>query len=309
MSLNAAIDKTAAVERLVPGTIHRPRLLSVVPGGKAVNVARVAHLLGVPASVVAVLGGHAGRWYREALEAQGIEARSVEVTDETRTCLSVLDESTGELTEFYEAGVRLSPDDWIRVEAALADGLAVDGPDALVVLAGSLPPGAPPDAYGRLGRIAAAAGARWVVDVDGPALSGALAARPWLVKLNAHEAERATGVAAATADAAARAGDALLGLGAEQAIVTRGVEGAVLTTPDGAWQVGPAPKRGPFSVGSGDAFLAGLVVALADGQPLDRALAMAAACGAANALVPGQGTLDPADVPRLLPGCAVSRLR
>lgn len=299
------------MEHLVPGAIHRPRLLSVVPGGKAANVARAANLLGMPASVLAVTGGHAGRWYREALEALGVEARSVEVEDETRTCLSVLDESTGSLTEFYEAGARLSADNWTCVEAALADALAGDGPGVVVVLAGSLPPGAPIDAYGRLGRIASAAGATWVLDVDGPALSSSIADRPWLVKVNASEAERATGatgVAAGTDGAVVEAGNALRGMGATHSIVTRGVAGAVLTSPDGTWRVGPAPERGPFSVGSGDAFLAGLVVARAGGQPLHEALRLAAACGTANALTPGQGVLDPVDVARLLPRCEVTRL-
>ena len=308
VSLNTAIDKTAAVEHLVPGTIHRPRLLSVVPGGKATNVARAAHRLGLRASVIAVLGGHAGRWYRAALEAQGIEARAVEVEGETRTCLSVLDELTGQLTELYEAGVRLSEDDWARVETALVNALADDGPGTVVVLAGSLPRGAPVDAYDRLARIASAAGARSVIDVDGPALSSSLADRPWLVKVNAHEAERATGVATRTAGAAAEAGQLLLALGATHAIVTRGVDGAVLASADGGWQLGPPPERGPFSVGSGDAFLAGLLVALTGGQPLHEALAMAGACGAASALIPGQGDLDPADVARILPYCEVTRL-
>jgi tagatose 6-phosphate kinase len=308
VSLNAAIDKTSAVEHLVPGTIRRPRLLSMVPGGKAANVARAAHHLGLRASVIAILGGHAGRWYRAALEAQGIEARAVEVEGETRTCLSVLDESTGQLTELYEAGVRLSGDDWARVETALADALADDGPGTVVVLAGSLPRGAPVDAYGRLTRIASAAGARSVIDVDGPALSGSLADRPWLVKVNAHEAERATGVATGTADTAAEAGRFLLALGAVHAIVTRGVDGAVLASAEGDWQVGPPPERGPFSVGSGDAFLAGLLVALAGGEELRQALATAGACGAATARIPGQGELDPADVARLLPRCEITRL-
>ncbi len=309
VSLNAAIDKTAAVDHLVPGAIHRPRLLSMLPGGKAVNVARAAHHLGMAASVVAVLGGHAGRWYRETLVAAGIDTRSVTVDDETRTCLSVLDEATGELTEFYEAGVRLAPDSWARVETTLADALAVDGAGTLVVLAGSLPPGAPPDAYRRLGRIASATGAAWVVDVDGPALSEALAGRPWLVKVNAHEAERATGVTAGSAEAAADAGRALRALGAEHAIVTRGVDGAVLVSPDGTWRVGPAPERGPFSVGSGDAFLAGLVTGVAGGRSLPDALLLAAACGAANALIPGQGELLPADVARLATRCEVTAQR
>ena len=62
VSVNAAIDKTAAVPRLVPGEIHRPEMLSVLPGGKALNVARAARTLGLEASVIAVLGGFAGDW-------------------------------------------------------------------------------------------------------------------------------------------------------------------------------------------------------------------------------------------------------
>jgi len=198
---------------------------------------------------------------------------------------------------------------WTATLTPLADALTADGPGAFVVLAGSLPPGAPGDAYARLGRIASAAGATWAVDVDEPALSDALAAGPWLVKVNAHEAERATRVPTATADAAAVAGTALRGLGATHAIVTRGVDGAVLVSADGAWQAGPPSEHGRFSVGSGDAFLAGLVVALADGVALPDAIRTAAACGAANALIPGQGELRPADVARLLPLSEITRLR
>ncbi|OGO59319.1 MAG: hypothetical protein A2V85_09025 [Chloroflexi bacterium RBG_16_72_14] len=310
VSLNAAIDKTAAVERLVPGAIHRPRILSVVPGGKAVNAIRAGRQLGLAGEVVAVLGGHAGRWYREALAARGIALHAVEVEDETRTCLSVLDESTGSLTEFYEAGVRLAAADWPRVEAGLRNALDTDPGGALTVLAGSLPPGAPVDAYGRLAAIAAARGARAVVDIDGEALAAALAARPWLVKVNAAEAASVTGVAAGDRDAAVRAGRALVAMGATNAIVTRGIEGAVAVTADGAWSVGGVPPeaRGPFSVGSGDAFLAGLAVAIARGEALPDAMRTGVAAGSANARMPGQGELDPAEVERVRATVEVARL-
>ena len=79
VSVNAAIDKTAAVPRLVPGEIHRPQMLSVLPGGKALNVARAARTLGLEASVIAVLGGFAGDWMEQQLAARGIRTRAVRV--------------------------------------------------------------------------------------------------------------------------------------------------------------------------------------------------------------------------------------
>ena len=122
VSLNAAIDKIAAVDALRPGGIHRPEMLAAVPGGKALNAVRTARHLGLPADVVAVVGGHAGAWLTAELDARGIHHWLVWVEGETRTCLSVLDRATGELTEFYEAGIVLPEDRWPSVETALGEG-------------------------------------------------------------------------------------------------------------------------------------------------------------------------------------------
>lgn len=310
VSLNAAVDKTASVERLVPGEIHRPTVRTVVPGGKAVNVVRAARHLGLDGEVLAVLGGYAGAWYRAELAERSIPLHAVEVDGETRTCLSLLDVTTGELTELYEAGVELPDRDWPRVEDALRAALGAGGGDAVVVLAGSLPPGAPVDAYGRLGTIAAGLGARTAVDIAGQPLAAALEAHPWLVKVNAAEAETVTGTSARTRDRAIAATHALRDRGAGIAIVTRGTHGAVLATADGTWTLGnlSVSLRGPYSVGSGDAFLAGFLVGLARGLSPGEALGLAGAAGAANARVPGQGELDPAAVARTLRSCRVERV-
>jgi len=138
VSVNAAIDKMAAVPRLVPGEIHRPQMLSVLPGGKALNVARAAGILGLDACVIAVLGGHAGDWMEEQLAARTIRTRAVRVPGETRTCLSILDRERGGLTEFYEAGLELSATGWAAVETALRAEVAANPEGALVVMAGSL---------------------------------------------------------------------------------------------------------------------------------------------------------------------------
>src|SRR3954451_8127643 len=104
VAVNASIDKIAAVDRLVPGEIHRPELLSAVAGGKAINVARAASRLGLEVVVVPVVAGIMGSWIEAALAREGIAARPVRVAGESRPCLSILDRSTGLLTELYEAG-------------------------------------------------------------------------------------------------------------------------------------------------------------------------------------------------------------
>ena len=309
VSVNAAIDKIATVDRLRPGQIHRPDLLSVVPGGKALNVARAAARLGMPVRALAVLGGHAGDWMETALRVRGIETRAVRIAGETRTCLSVFDADTGMLTEFYEPGLTIDADGWALVEEALGAELEDDPSGALVVLAGSLPPGAPGDAYARLVLQSTSAGARSVVDADRPALAVALEARPWMVKVNAHEAAAVTGLRGAGEAAALAAARAIAELTGGAVVVTRGLDGAIVREDSGAsWRIGGPPERGRYPVGSGDSLLAGLAVGLASGFSLPEAARRGSAVGAANALVPGQGELDPADADRMLRAVILARI-
>lgn len=310
------------MDHLVPGEVHRPEVLSVVPGGKALNVARAAASLGMPVRAIAVLGGHAGDWMDAALRARGIATHVVRAAGETRTCLSVLDRAAGTLTEFYEAGLTLDAAGWASVEAALRSELADDPSGSLVVLAGSLPPGAPATGYARLATIVHDAGGRAVVDADRSALAGALAARPWLVKVNAREAAASAdlGGAAASGEAGTPGGGIGEGVVVEAArrirmrtggavLVTRGLDGAVLDDGDGAvWRIGGPPERGRYPVGSGDSFLAGLAVALAAGFSLVEAARRGGAVGAANSLIPGQGELDPVDAERMLAAISVDRI-
>jgi tagatose 6-phosphate kinase len=314
VSVNAAIDKTSAVPRLVPGEIHRPTMLAMVPGGKALNVARAARTLGLDACVIAVLGGHAGDWMEEQLAARAIRTRAVRVPGETRTCLSILDSERGGLTEFYEAGLELPATGWAAVETALRTELTSEssaGPagGALVVMAGSLPPGAPLDGYRRLSEIAAELGARAAVDVGGPHLAAALAGRPWLVKVNSREAAQACGLAEGGAESAAHAALELRRRGSAVALVTLGTMGAVLVDDAGAvWRIGPPPELGAYPVGSGDALLAGLAAGLARGSTVAEAAREGTAAACANAIRPGQGELDPADVRRLLPAITLAAM-
>lgn len=309
VSLNSSIDKIVAVDRLVPGEIHRPELLSVVPGGKTLNVARAAAGLGMATFAVAVLAGHAGRWMEEALAACGVTSRPVWIAGETRECLSILDRSRGRLTELYEAGPALDAAAWSAVEEAVGAELAADPTETVVAVSGSVPPGAPADAHARIVAMSRAAGARIVVDVGGRPLALAVASGPWLAKVNAVEAAAATGLPPGGEAETLAAARALRDAGAAMALVSRGEDGALFVDQAGAgWRLGPPPERGMFPVGSGDSLVGGLVAALADGRPLGEAVRRGCAAAAANALRPGQGVIDPADLIRILPAITMERI-
>jgi 1-phosphofructokinase family hexose kinase len=281
---NPSIDKLFAVERLEPGEIHRPASFVQVAGGKGLNVARAAATLGADVRAVALLGGHHGRWVADELQRLELPLTAVWYEGETRSCLSVADEATESLTEFYEEGAPVDERSWNDFVARV---LELSAGASWTTVSGSLPQGAPRDGYVPL----AGPGA---VAIDSRMLGDA---RPAVVKVNEAEAAALTGER--DAPAAARELRERTGGAGKAAVVTQGRGGAVLVDPDGAGWRGELEAAGPYPVGSGDAFLAGLVVALERGASWPDALRAGLGAGAANAELPGAGRFERSRAERL----------
>jgi 1-phosphofructokinase family hexose kinase len=291
---NPSIDRLFEVDRLIPGDIHRPRHFAALAGGKGIHVAQVATALGSEALATGILAGHAGRWVLEELAAEGIRTRFAWSSGETRSSLSVADHETGRLTEFYESGTWISTEAWRELEE-IVSGLLDDA--SWLALAGSLPPGAPQDGYGRLISAARRAGVASALDSRGDALARSIDDRPQLVKINAHEASQLLDRPVSSIDEAhdaARAIQRRAGDSGNATVVTMGEQGILAIDPAGTARHARIHARGRYPVGSGDALLAGLLVALERGDPWPSALALALGAAAANAESPGAGRLDPA---------------
>ena len=173
---------------------------------------------------------------------------------------------------------------------------ALLGDATWLTISGNAPPGAPRDGYARLVEMARDAGVPVALDARDEALEVAVGSGPELVKVNAEEAGALFGTAIdsirAAADAAAAIRDRLPSSAA--AIVTRGAEGAVVASADGSVVHARLYARGSYPVGSGDAFLGGLIAGLEGGEGWDPALRLALGAAAANAEMAGAGRLDPA---------------
>ena len=301
VAANPSIDRLYEVDRFVPGEIHRPQREVAVAGGKGLNAARAAATLGGSVTAVGIVAGRAGDWIEERLAELGIEARMARGTGETRTCLSIVDRSSGVMTEIYERGEQIGSAAWDSLEAIVWAELE-RGDVAAVSLSGSLPPAAPPDGFARIARIALASSRTVPVlaDTYGPALAALLGERPAILKVNSAEAGEASGVSVADAQSAASAGRMLRDAGAACVIVTVGPLGAVVVGADEPMQLIPPDLRGVYPVGSGDAFLGGLATAFARGDSMVEAARLGLAAGIANALVPGAGNLDPMSIAGIL---------
>ena len=303
VAANPSVDRLYEVDRLTEGEIHRPLTTVAVPGGKGLNAARAAATLGGSVTAVGIVAGRTGDWVGERLADLGLDVRLTRARGETRTCVSILDRSSGALTEIYERGDEIEPAAWDELEATIV-GEMERGDVAAVALSGSLPAGAPADGFGRIARLAGSMPRPIAVLVDtyGPALRPVLAERPALVKVNAAEASEAGAIAVTDAASAVRAGEVLIAAGAGSVVVTLGADGAVVGDGIRWTRLVPPDLRGPYPVGSGDAFLAGLAVAYERGEPLVDGARLGMAAAIANAQVPGAGVLERGSVVGILEG-------
>ncbi len=262
----------------------RVECVTEVAGGKGNNVARVLVQLGAQPLTLTVAGGWNAHRLQELLARDGVDhVRILPAPHAVRFHTTVLRPAQAPLF-LHETTSSGLPDLFGQVVRVLEE---VSRPGDLVLLTGSLPTDTPSTLYKDL--IDHFPGLPFAVDTAGPALTAALDARPFLIKVN--EAELRTAVSqgelnTALAYAATRT---IWG-----AIVTRGSRGTWAQVGNRHYRVDPIRVPSVSPLGAGDAYLAGLVDGLLR-HPADvvRVLQWAEAVAADSVRQPEAGRVDP----------------
>lgn len=310
VTMNAALDRTVAVPRFRLGNRHRVVESSRAPGGKGVNVARALKALGEPVIATGLAGGPTGSRIRELLSSEEVMHDFVEVAGDSRTNYSVVDPTTGQQTEINQRGPQVSG---AEIERFVDRLLYLAGGCTWCVLAGSLPPGVPPDLYARLISELHAAGVPVILDAEGEPMQIGLRAQPDLVAPNSTEAEEAVGYEFSEPDDLVEGLRGLVEMGAGEAYVTSG-QGCMALAPAQPggqrrfYEASIEQLEAVAATGSGDAFLAGLLSSRRAGRSVEESLAFAVACGAESTQHLGAGALDPEGAARLVDNVSVRTL-
>lgn len=281
---NPALDLTWHVDRLIVGETHRADAGAARAGGKGLNVARVAHAQGASVFALTTAGGRTGGEFAAELDASGIPNVLIEVAGDTRRSVAIVDEQLGDTTVVNERGVNPADAEWAALLAEVVDRLA--GARVLVI-SGSLPPGAPETLLPILIGVGRDAGVPVIVDTSGPALLTAAGAGASVLKPNAAELAEATGVADPVEGARS-----LIARGAELVLLSLGADGMLAVTASGVLHARlDAPLAGN-PTGAGDAGVAACAVLYADGvRDPERVLRRATAWSAAAVLMPLAGEI------------------
>lgn len=295
---NIALDRSLVAPNFRSLDVCRIQEVKEAAGGKGLNVSRVTKALDFPTRACGVLAGETGRRVADLAEAEGIEGSWYWLRrGETRTCTLLIDPEKGDDLALNEAGPSIIGAEWgefarlVRRVAPHCDAIAC---------CGSLPADVPFMTYVRLLRELSEAGSHVVLDTSGPTLLHALNLPLTAIKVNAHELGEAMGRQIETIDEALAAASDVVEQGPKLVAVTLGGSGAVAVTAQERCVAVPPPINTVSTVGSGDAFLAGLIVSLLRDTPLSEALRMAVACGSVNAGHIGGGIAPAPEVAQML---------
>src|SRR4051812_34080328 len=186
------VQRTMLFDRLAIDGVNRAAEVREYASGKSVNVAKVLRTLGHNPVATGFVGGARGALLLEHLDLAGVPNDFIMVAPATRLCTTIIDRSTGAVTELVEESAEVGAEDWAHLSAKLEDLL----PKAHTwVFSGSLAPGAPADFYTRWLARFRGKNPHVIVDARGGPLREALRQPGVIAKCNREEFEATIGQA------------------------------------------------------------------------------------------------------------------
>ena len=300
ITVNPAIDEIMAVDRLVVD--GDASILSIVrqPGGKGINVSRGLRTLGVDSQALALIGDASLAFFSDTLARESITLQPFTYAGTTRISRTLVFQKDFFNTHLKERGRIDTPAVFEKLFSYLERELQQGD---IVVLAGSVPEGLGQDVYERIIALCREKLALSFLDSSGLPLENGIAAAPFCVKLNLDEFADFTEQSSEDVAEFKETALHLIEAGISYVIITLGIEGAVLFDGSSYYLArvdqGQSDNAQHYTVGSGDAFMAGFVRALSEGRSTEACLAHAVACGTANTLMPGSALFTKSDAGRM----------
>ncbi len=305
VTLNASVDKTAFINNFQIGKINRFDKPIELAGGKGLNVTRTLKILGHAPVATGFLGGKTGEKLEILMDDEGIIHNFQKIKDKSRSCLAIIDNKLNTLTELNENGPDITDDELNEFYTKLS----VINPEAkIVIISGSIPKNLPKTIYYDLINICKERGLLTVLDATGEELKKGIEAKPFIIKPNKIEAEELLGFRLDSKNSLIKGLKHLCNY-CNIACITLEDKGCVISNNEESFYLIPPQINLINSVGSGDAFMAGLVHALTQNESIKEMGKWGISCGSANAMTDRAGFCNIKDVMSILTDIEVRPLR
>lgn len=290
VTMNPSVDISYSIHELKLDVVNRVETVHKTAGGKGLNVARVIAQMEEVVLATGVLGGTIGEYIIQELNRGNIPNDFLKIKKESRNCIAILHE--GMQTEILESGPTLSKEEGAtfleKFECLLTTA-------SLVTISGSLPKGLPNNFYYQMLEVCNINGIPVIMDSSGESLENALVhkEKPFAIKPNAAELSQLLGInmGVGIVDLKQALNHELF-TGIEWIIVSMGDEGAFVKHGEDYYRVTIPKIEVVNPVGSGDATVAGLAVALHQNQTVETVLKTAMTTGMLNTMEAETGYIN-----------------
>jgi 1-phosphofructokinase/tagatose 6-phosphate kinase len=289
--MNPTLQKTLVFPDLIPDRVNRTREYRLDASGKGINVSRVLTQLGRNCTHLTQLGGILRPLFLGLCAEDNLKIEWVESSSPIRFCYTLINKENRHVTELVEEGDKVGEGTETRLLEALAPILE---DKTMMIISGSKAAGFSDALVPEMVRMAKAKGLKVVLYVRGKDLLNSLPYRPDVIKPNLYEfaatfapdlidRNEIAGDPAVIKERIAALCQELHAKYGSKIVLTRGASSVWYSETGDLEEFTVVPIEPLNTIGSGDAFTAGLSAAFGDGAPLKDAVAEGARCGKLNA--------------------------
>ena len=305
ITLNPSIDRRYNLKDFEKGKIFRTEDYEYTVGGKGLNVSKVIKSFGEEVIATGFLGGNSGEYILDGLDEMSIDNDFINITGETRSCLAIIS-NDGSQTEILETGPLISQEEeerFLNIYENLLDRVDI------ICASGSLPKGLDNNIYSKLIKLAKKKNKKFCLDTSGEALKLGIDSAPYLVKPNKEELENLIGDTIDQEEKLIKAGQSLLKKGIDIVVLSLGESGALLFNKNDIYRASVPRIEAINPIGSGDAMIAGMAIAISKAYDCERIIKQGVACGTANAMESETGKVDQDNFLSIMEKVKVEKIR
>lgn len=305
VTLNPAIDRSYIINNFQPNNSYRIEDVTVTVGGKGINVAKTASILGTKINATGFLGGATGDYIKKQLINLGISTSFVKINDESRNFTAIIDPINKTETTVNEIGPLITKGELTKF---IKEYIKILKYSKIIIASGSVPKGVPKTIYRDMVKIAKDNNVLPIIDASGKYLEEAIKAKPYMIKPNLEELREIVGYDLKNEYEIVHESKYICKQGVELVVISLGNEGAIFTTKEKVIKVEAPEIKAVNSVGSGDALVAGLAVGIVNDHGLENAFRYGVACGTANTMEKGIGYVNKEIVKNIYKDVKIKRL-
>lgn len=287
ITVNPSTDRLYAINKFKRGKLNRVNNGKKMVGGKGINAARVASILGALTYASGFLGGENGKFILSSTKQDKFIPDFIHINGETRNCYTII-EKDGHKTEINEAGAPINSKD-VYLLASRLHALMNTTDVSSISINGSLATGMPSNSYVKLIRLIRKIDPtiNVILDASGAALKNVVNSGefPDFIKPNEHELADMLNIPVTT-DAKTLMQSIVESnlVDIKNIFVSLGANGGLVKHNSTFYTV-EIPKISAINTeGSGDATVGGMLSALDEEASFEEIMRSAMAAGTANAM-------------------------